>query len=312
MAASAIVLLAFVLLVFGADRAVSQTPDPKAIGSARAPAGEARKAGWANARMTAAREMPLADVDPSAVREAYRRSGIVPGKQGDAPSRDPKPSGARYSGSVNATPLKWAGKLFYKSPKGDMVCSAQFIRDRILLTAAHCVRDSDTGQFYQNIAFALQYDHGRYSRVYPYRCAATFDGWVQGGAGKWMWDYAMILVDGGSPTGYFGYAWDWGQSYRNAVKIGYPGSIQNGQVIQIENGPVSVSDGIVELQHGNQADQGGSSGGAWIGDFSSSLKGNRVISVASFSYRNRPGVQYGPYFQNSFNDLLAFTARGCR
>ena len=48
----------------------------------------------------------------------------------------------RKAGNVVEKPLYWAGKLFFETPDGDYVCSAQFISPNVVLTAAHCVRDA--------------------------------------------------------------------------------------------------------------------------------------------------------------------------
>ena len=50
--------------------------------------------------------------------------------------------------------------------------------------------------------------------------------------------------------------------YNQAAKIGYPGGVADGQVMQVETGPIVTEAGIVQIQHGNPADQRGSSGGA--------------------------------------------------
>jgi V8-like Glu-specific endopeptidase len=209
-------------------------------------------------------------------------------------------------------PRVFAGQLFFKKPDGSYVCSAQFISKRVLLTAAHCVRDDETGDFYDDIVFALQYDKGKYLKAYDYDCAATLNGWVQPGDEKWTYDFAMILVQEDSKSGWFGTTWNW-NGFDQATKIGYPGGILNGQVIQVDAGPISVENGIVELRHGNQADQGGSSGGAWIGDYSTA-KGdyNHIISVESFGYDGQPGVDYGPYLDDRLKVLWDYVENGCK
>jgi V8-like Glu-specific endopeptidase len=77
------------------------------------------------------------------------------------------------AGNVNSVPLEWAGKLFYSEPSGDYVCSGQFIGPNVILTAAHCVRDPDSGDWYRNFEFQLQYNNGSYSRAYRPSCVCN-------------------------------------------------------------------------------------------------------------------------------------------
>jgi hypothetical protein len=220
----------------------------------------------------------------------------------------------RAAGDVNSVPLIFAGKMFFSKPDGDYMCSAQFISKNVLLTAAHCVRDDKSGDFWQNITFFLQYDKGRSSAKYTQKCVATFNGWVQPGNEKYLSDFAMILVNEDSKTGWFGTQWDWQGAYNKATKIGYPVGISEGEVIQVLPGPISIAEGIVELRHGDPNEQGGSSGGAWIGDYDTqgSPDLNHIISVESFGYDGKPGVDYGPYFDSRVKKLFDYVSNGCQ
>ena len=189
----------------------------------------------------------------------------------------------RAAGNVLSKPLYWAGKLFFRAPDGDYVCSAQFISPNVILTAAHCVRDPETGNWYEDFIFALQYNAGKYGAVYSYDCVATRNAWVQPGFEKFLADYAMIRVDKPSRTGNFGTHWGWRGNYNDATKIGYPGGVSDGEIIQVEHGPIAFVDGVVQIKHGNTADQGGSSGGAWIGQFSDQSRATTTATTSSAS-----------------------------
>ena len=309
------VVIAIVFLGNGVDRPAAQAlDDPQAFSSARFESENLSLSEWTTTRMLRAAPVRLPTIDLAVVRGGapFEESDSGPDARGESPASDRGLN--RFSGDVRQKPLIWAGKLFFGNGS---YCSAQFITDQVILTAAHCVRSGKTGRFYDHFLFALQYNDGKWSNRYGTRCAATHNGYIDPGVKndelitdkQAPWDYAMLLIAGNTTTGHFGYQWGWNGQYRSAVRIGYPSGLIRGQVIQVDRGPLSIRGGVVELQHGVRANPHGSSGGAWIGDYNG---GDHAISVVSFSQDNRPGVAFGPYFRAPFKDLLNYTQRGCR
>ncbi|MFH8220806.1 trypsin-like serine peptidase [Streptomyces sp. NPDC018057] len=113
-----------------------------------------------------------------------------------------------------------AGKVFFDSPEGTMVCSATVVEDpahpgksNMVWTAGHCVHAGKKGGWYRNIAFVPSYnDAGRSAaqlqgatreQIAPYGVwwgdwAQTSDQWIEqggstGGQGA-SYDFAVIHV----------------------------------------------------------------------------------------------------------------------
>ncbi len=225
-------------------------------------------------------------------------------------------------------------------------CTGEFIAPRVVLTAGHCVKDIDKGAWndVNKMTFILQFQNGEGSHVYKVVCTAALDSYAHPANYSGMnddqqlaadltahqSDFAMILVDSDSLTGTMPWQGDWKGKWLGATRIGYPGDILNGEIIQQSHGIVFFADSIpiftnngktlsypnivVHWQRNIKLTQG-SSGGAWITNFDpDEAKGNNVaISVSSFTMNNFPGAIFGPYLvADKMNALLQFTQKGCR
>jgi hypothetical protein len=286
------------------------------IDSVRTPQTSALTEFWSEQRTREATELPVPVVDPSTLDPAETDLGAAQLKA--TANTLGKASGvARTSGNVTTRPLYWAGKFYFSKSGSGRVCSAQFISPGVLITAAHCVRDDSSGEWYTNFLYKHQYNRGRSARDYSVECYAAYNGWVSRENTKWQWDYAMLKTRGGEDQGHFGTQTNWFGSFQNAPKIGYPGAIENGQVIQVDFGNLfkGRAPRVVGLAHGNQRNAEGSSGGAWVGNFDTSgnnQRSNFVISVTSHHVGEDRGTSYGPYWDQRMEQLLNHVKRGCK
>jgi hypothetical protein len=142
-------------------------------------------------------------------------------------------------------------------------------------------------------------------------------------------DYAMLLVDGTSPTGVMPYETDWKGKYTRAARIGYPAAILDATVIQKAPGIIFPSDAIpmggspnIIGQWGPVTDATeGMSGGAWVvhPDAREGKGNNVLIGVSSFVAVGKkgnivyPGASFAAYLKAvEFNPLLISVLNGCR
>lgn len=162
--------------------------------------------------------------DPDRMREAEDPDKSVDDSDisGDQGVTDPEPApvqakavAAQYHANVPE-----AGKVFFDSPEGTMVCSATVVEDpahpgksNLVWTAGHCVHAGKKGGWYRNIAFVPSYNDSAKTvaqlkdatqeEVAPYGVwwsdwAKTSQQWIEqggqtGGDGA-SYDYAVLHV----------------------------------------------------------------------------------------------------------------------
>jgi hypothetical protein len=255
------------------------------------------------------------------------------------------------SGNPALAPFKWMGMLIVQNPvpnkSGLGLCTGEFIAPNVVMTAGHCLRDlpeNPTGPWpdVTKATFWLQYQN-RSGIPFKILCGEVNPGWAVPGNFSQLnsndqnnaleqafeHDYAMLLVDGTSPTGYMPYALDWKGKYDYAVAMGYPADILENTVIQKMPGIIFSADAIPTGYSSNVIGQWspvtkaleGMSGGAWVAypDSTEGAGHNVLLAVTSFGpvtnsgAQQLPGGNFAAYLRAvEFNPLLISVLNGCR
>ncbi len=261
------------------------------------------------------------------------------------------------TGNPSQAPFKWAGLLLVPTPTQKQPgllsgCTAQFIAPQVLLTAGHCVKDLETnpaGPWPDPTkgTFWLQYQNNQ-GTPFKIVCAAANPLWTLPAnyssmpaaqktaafAAAMQHDFAMIMVDGKSPTGAMPYQLDWKGKYRFVWRVGYPADILGGAIIQRVGGVLFFADAIplgtwsqpnLVTQWGPITDAThGMSGGAWVANLSGTEADGKNVLVAVTSgappgpkrlgnAQQFPGGTFAAYLTAAeFNPLLSFVSGGCK
>lgn len=210
---------------------------------------------------------------------------------------------AKSRANVKKRPFWNGGKFFFtKSDGKDYAGSAQFCGSPyIILTAAHCVRDNVTGDYYTNFMFRRAYKNGGGQKV-SIKKAVTQAGWVTGSnIVAYDLDYSFMVANKESGAGWLG--WQTNIPYSSFTAIGYPSNIEKGKYMQQFTGQLSTNAGGVVSMLNNPMGPG-CSGGAWIGDLTiPHVGGNYAIGLNSYSVSGQTDTEWSPLFDSAFADL---------
>src|SRR5215813_14714892 len=235
---------------------------------------------WTEQRLRDAKAMPVPMLDPGVVGAPQEpRSGKLRTAQAKAPPD------ARAAREVTMRPHWWTGRVLFVASDGTiMSCAADLVAPGLVLTAAHCLRDNNTGQWVSKLIFVFDYQRDSGRRI-PSECLATYKGWISQEPSRWAWDYGFVKIRGGTTIGHFGWESGWWGKHETATLV-------SGRPAVPERAPDSTgtlvkgwNEKIVGLSLKPDAvAAAGSSGGGWIGRFEeagNNPQANFVLSVTS-------------------------------
>ena len=105
-----------------------------------------------------------------------------------APTTDPKRA------DLSKMPFITGGKLFFTLDGVDYVASGNiFMKNNLLLTAAHCVQDDNTGHLAENFVFERCYTGELSTEDFTFRTVALKEQWYTEKDNKW--DYAIAILN---------------------------------------------------------------------------------------------------------------------
>lgn len=192
----------------------------------------------------------------------------------------------------------------------DYVGSAQFCADsHLVLTAAHCVKDRETGSYAENVVFKRAFKKSSYGQNIPIHSIALKGWWTTYESGYYNWDYAFGVTRSSSDVDYLEYML-YSESQGVATTMGYPGNFYDGDRMVKTTGAYKKIGLLSEPSEqsgrwnmdGNPMSNG-SSGGAWFDPLT-----KKVISVTSTGNDSAPNLQ-GPIFTEDFESLVKYAKK---
>ncbi|MBP5946065.1 MULTISPECIES: trypsin-like serine peptidase [unclassified Pseudomonas] len=218
---------------------------------------------WTEEEMKTATPMPLPIYEPQAQPVEQQREKNADLVQKSSPAvdlqlpynpdiREQGEAKNLYSPNRDRHPFTQLGILYFDGPSGRSKCSGQFVNQNVVLTAAHCVRDKTTGEWYKNLRFEQSFPSTGKLYYFLPSCSSTSSSYVGSPGGQL--DYAFLRVSN-SITGWMGLRIN--ASQLPVTVVGYQGlSLKAFNGFMMPNGSMhQITPNFLF---------GGSSGGAWV------------------------------------------------
>lgn len=268
---------------------------------------------WTEERLRNATPKAMPEISDREIANIHNEATTLIGPKVIAKSISPKNSTSRpveigipTEADINQIPFNNAGKIYFTESDGTQHnCTAQFVGQlNILLTAATCIRDKKTGQYYSNFKFHQAYRDGEETAKILGVGAATRESWVVGPGehSNRKVDYGFIITETESQAGAMGLIS--GLPFNDLYAIGYSSNYSKSRILQKVQGKLAgVKDGVAAMSGNPFA--AGAGGGAWIAELSpgSEWTGNYVVGNNASHKSDDPNTDYGPYYDADFESL---------
>lgn len=207
--------------------------------------------------------------------------------------------------SLRNKPYAAIGKLFYfdrqyvPRPRS---CTAFFVADTVLMTAAHCVMGLD-GQWREDFIFFGSFGSEQVD-IYSIRCVAIPSKWGDVGQEKALeHDFAFLKTTRRSTRGHLKLVDS--KPVRSVRVIGYGASLA-AHLIELEQRDAEIEYGAGHLSLLDNPMGPGSSGAPWI------VNGDQVISLSSHYEGASKRHLNGPLVTADAHELKEFVEAGCQ
>lgn len=196
-----------------------------------------------------------------------------------------------------------AGRLnFVHTDKKARWCTAQFVANHVLLTAAHCVFNRNKRVWYSDFTFLRASSDGDTPQEVRLRCISIYKPYYDPRL-NYAYDYAFLLTQEedvrpplkmatGAPAS------------RKLTAIGYTGKPEDGRFMYRVKGSWIKAEGGISTMNNNPMTTG-SSGGAWFKEFKAGEFGdswNQIIGINSHRLTSNTEIN-SPLFTNDTIEL---------
>lgn len=241
---------------------------------------------WTPERRLAAIPEPMS-IEPG---EEYVPEDIVA-----APATEPRQA------DIGIMPFTAGGKLFYTMDGVDYVGSGNiFMHNNMLLIAAHCVQNKQTGNLGENFLFERCYSGEKTAEDFTFKTIALKENWYL--TKSVNYDYAIVILNKNSELATpLRYSTDPNLIGKLATAFGYPTNYYGGRQMMYVVGQIAPKTGHWVMV-GNKLGPG-ASGGAWVLEDNETAVG--LNSYAAFSKKEIVYVG-SPRFDAEFEGLYQY------